>query len=644
MNQSTMPSTTTVPVAERRALRDRLLAGDFPAVAREVESALQRWQTEQSQAAYWGLQDRLQSLCNTRSAFTLPLAEQWRAQSPDESMACLVHGLIATAEATRHRGQGSASSLDAAAWQVVDQHFAVARESLRQVWTLPLMAGPATDALMQRELIRGHSETEALAQFDHLLTHDAQFFAGWNRRLAQLEPRWGGSWPEVEALLRRADTVLRDPLMRDSLHARALWWRADHAWRFEDEDAEALALIEQGLARPMGGWVRSSLLHLRSDIHAHAEHHAEAVQALREAVAAQPDNPSLYLMLGRRLEAAEQMPAAFEAWAQGVEREGDDAHECAYKLGFHLMHAQEEGQEAAQSDPQRAEAVLYAACATAPTRRDQAWCELALGDLYRASDRLRDRARAEAAYQAAGEGGLPQAWTSLARGLDDGVWGAADPVAATAAYRQAAEAGDNAARDLYARRLLDGVGCAPDRVAALPMLRAAGDEDHVEALLQLAATAWHAGQTGLAELWLWRAAAASDENELDATCLLVRGLVSGWFGYTDRALARTLLNHATERASRYDHTVVMLWYAVLYPDVRKDGDELAVIRKQLRKIAKDKTLPDLRRADAQRQLAALPGKWMHTLHLSRPESILMPSLPDEGPQAAFAAAPGAGAA
>lgn len=640
MNPTTMSSTTTVPVDERRALRDRLLAGDFPAVAREVESALQRWQTEQSQAAYWGLQDRLQSLCNTRSAFTLPLAEQWRAQSPDEPMAHLVHGLIATAEATRHRGQGSASSLDATGWQAVDRHFAAARESLLQVWTLPLMAGPATDALMQRELIRGHSETEALAQFDHLLAHDAQFFAGWNRRLAQLEPRWGGSWPEVEALLRRADTVLRDPLMRDSLHARALWWRADHAWRFEDEDAEALALIEQGLARPMGGWVRSSLLQLRSDIHAHVERHAEAVQALREAVAAQPDNPTLHLALGRRLEAAEQMPAAFEAWAQGVEREGDDAHECAYQLGFHLMH----GLEGMPPDSQRAESVLRAACQTAPTRRDRAWCELALGDLYRVTTGFMDRARAEAAYQAAGEGGLPQAWTSLARGLDEGVWGTPDPVAATAAYRQAAEAGDNAARDLYARRLLDGVGCAPDRAAALPMLRAAGDEDHVEALLQLAATAWHAGQTGLAELWLWRAAAASDDNALDATSLLVRGMVSGWFGYTDRALARTLLNHAIERASRYDHRVLMLGYALLYPDVRKDGDELAVIRKQLRKIAKDKTLLDVYRADARRQLAALPGKWTHTLHLSRPDSIPMPSLPDEGPQAAFAAAPGAGAA
>lgn len=640
MNQSTMSSTTTGPVVERRALRDRLLAGDFPAVAREVESALQRWQTEQSQAAYWGLQDRLQSLCNTRSAFTLPLAEQWRAQSPDEPMAHLVHGLIATAEATRHRGQGGVSSLDAAAWQAVDQHFAAARESLLQVWTLPLMAGPATDALMQRELIRGHSETEALAQFDHLLAHDAQFFAGWNRRLAQLEPRWGGSWPEVEALLRRADTVLRDPLMRDSLHARALWWRADHAWRFEDEDAEALALIEQGLARPMGGWVRSSLLQLRSDIHAHVERHAEAVQALREAVAAQPDNPSLYLVLGRRLETAEQMPAAFEAWAQGVELEGDDAHECAYQLGFHLM----DGLEGVLPDPHRAESVLQAACQTAPTRRDRAWCALALGDLYRVTTGFLDRTRAEAAYQAAGEDGLPQAWTSLARALDGGVWGTADPVAATAAYRQAAEAGDNAARDLYARRLLDGVGCAPDRAAALPMLRAAGDEDHVEALLHLAGAAWHAGQTGLAELWLWRAAAASDENELDATCLLVRGLVSGWFGYTDRALARTLLNHATERASRYDYTVLMLWYAVLYPDVRKNGDELVVIRKQLRKIAKDKTLPAQRRTDAELQLAALPGKWMHTLHLSRPDSIPMPLLPDEGPQAAFAAAPGAGAA
>lgn len=624
---------------ECRVLRDRLLAGDFAAVARELEAVLQRWRAEQSHAAYQDLYERLEALCNTRSSFTLPMAEQWLVQSPDEPLALLVHGLIATAEAMRHRGQGGASSVDAAAWQAVDRHFAAARESLLQVWNLPLMAGPATDALMQRELIRGHSETDAIEQFEHLLALDAQYFAGWNRRLAQLEPRWGGSWPEVEALLRRADTVLLDPLMRDSLHARALWWRADNAWTFEKQDAEALALIEQGLAQPMAAWVRSGLLQLRSAIHARAEHHAEAVQAVREAVEAEPDNPSLHLMLGRRLEAAGQAPAAIEAWARGAELEGDDAHECAYKLGFHLMH----GLEGVLPDPHRAESVLQAACATAPTRRDQAWCELALGDLYRVAKEMLHRPRAEAAYQSAGEGGLPQAWTALGKALDEGIWDTPDPVAATAAYRRAAEAGDNSARDLYARRLLDGVGCAPDRSAALPMLRAAGDEDHVDALLSLAGAAWRAGQTGLAELWLWRAAAASDDNELDATSLLVRGMVSGWFGYTDRALARTLLNHATERASRYDYNVLMLWYAVLYPDVRKDGNELDAIRKQLSKIVKDKTLSDQHRADAKRQLAALPGKWMHSLHLSRPETIPMPSLPKEGPQAAFAAAPGAGA-
>src|SRR5262249_9503433 len=98
-----------------------------------------------------------------------------------------------------------------------------------------------------------------------------QSFGLRNARMTQLEPRWGGSYPQMEALAKEAATALKDSAAAAKGAARIPADQADEKQRSKDYYA-ALALYDEALRLdPSAAHVRCERSWVLAQLGRHAE-------------------------------------------------------------------------------------------------------------------------------------------------------------------------------------------------------------------------------------------------------------------------------------------------------------------------------------------------------------------------------------
>lgn len=617
---------------EKCELRQNLLAGNWPAVEVAVMVAREQWQSAPSHETFLTLSHLLIGLTEHQSEFVLEALTRWSQQAPLTGTVWLLLGLTHTKLAAMERGTGSANRVSAQSWKQIAYHYAQAEKAFERALSDGVLPkGAIRSAQMRREQVQGQKEAVADGLFRAFLQEDPQWLAGWKTRMAQLEPRWGGSWPEVEALLELADKTLEDAVSRQDLHLSAIWWRANYAYYFEQDADRALQIAETGLQHEGPAQALANLWELKADIALSQSQLEPAWAAYQKAIALTPEAADLRFNFGNALHRAELCDAAKAQWEVGATLHGNEAHECAYWLGHYLSF----GTEGFPADTARADNLLKQAVEKAGSRKQRAWGYFAQGRLYTAPPQ-QDWIKARACFQAAAEDGLTHAWRFWSRALEEHPEAIPDTaLEITQAYQKGAEAGDTRSRIAYARRLEEGLGCAVDAEQAQTQWALAADAGNYEALLHCAASATRQGDFAQAQALLWQASACADAEETEAANLLVYGGLVGKYAPLADETANELLLHVRQRTSQVCGFSDLLHIAVLFRQLHKDRSEIKALRSWLKKLSRNQNLEKPIREHARVMLRATPAGWMHRFYLKRPKTLPLPPLPQGAYYAAF---------
>lgn len=421
-------------------------SAEWPALTERLERTAEDYRRAPSLHALVQLEGTLHAILRARR----DTLDAWTDAEPDNGWAWLMLGMADTYAGLDARGEETADMLTDAEWDQVATHMNRAQEPLARALQLGVQPGPALAAIGQAATVMGLSEEDHQHLMAQLTEADPNWLPAWSNALARSEARWGGSLAHMGEVLTLAGQAITAPELHRTLTAEYWWWRANRAGALDGDLVTARGHARAGLEDCPPGRMRANLLVLEAQIlsamDASAQEVAESWQA---AVDAAPDDPDHQFDLGLAWVVASDIERATAVFAKLAEATGPKGTEAANFLGRRLAR----GDRGFPRDRAAAERWFHLAAERGPT-----------GKLNLAELRLEDDPHSEEALtlchaaieEGNGYGALPLARAhlargeqaearavlidvpadfaackyALARGLDEGWFGSADPLAA----------------------------------------------------------------------------------------------------------------------------------------------------------------------------------------------------------------------
>lgn len=481
--------------------------------------------------------------------------EEWLQKAPDHTLVQGAVGLWHATKAQQIRGYDRADTVSEDEWRLIQKHFNETEHYLKPLLDQNFPAGVFIEALISKEQICG-SRTQAEKYFDVLVARDTHWLSGWLRILGIRDPRWSGSFADMQDLLDLARKKLSEKDTQE-LTAVYFWRCGTYAYHFEDDCKKALSHYEQALNHA----TRSELIAEVHENRAYAfqmlEDHQAQVDALRLAVEHDPSAQYDYRLALALIEARqwEEAIALLEKTARlNVFDEFSPPLSCALWLGS-IFFDDEDAAAAGLTDHPRAITWLERAVALAPKGCENLGIATnRLGLLYQNSETERDLDKAEHYFRMAIECNNEYAPWNLAQLLKEQN---CDSDEITAMFRHAALLGHDAARE-EAIKLSSGK-TDPETMLWLEEMVDRGNKDVVSVF---AASLLTSGRREAAEILLWQFS-AGEENS-DIAYILGRALLDGYFGKPEPACVSEFMNALLPHAPLYYETAFdfMLTYAV----------------------------------------------------------------------------------
>jgi len=208
--------------------------------------------------------------------------KEWSQQMPRSYAAHTARGVYYLWRGIEARGTGFASETPAEQMQAMTALLDRAAAELER--SVPLTPKPYISHLSFVTLSRYVGERElGERHYKEALAIAPQSVSVRQARMTMLEPRWGGSYRQMEALAKESAAALKDPAAAAKIAARI---PADHAQERQTakDYAAALGLYDEALRLdPSAAPLRCERSWLLSQLGRHGEAYAEAKRGLSEA-------------------------------------------------------------------------------------------------------------------------------------------------------------------------------------------------------------------------------------------------------------------------------------------------------------------------------------------------------------------------
>ncbi len=602
-------------MSESNTLRAAMHAGDFDLLEQALADAYAAYRQQPGRQTCDQISRLYRQLTEAAQDQDLAAVEAWLASRPDSGWAHAVAGLLHTDIARETRGASTSGGVSEQDWAQIRKHYDLAEPLLRRSMALGVPAGRQLEALMQRQQVIGQ-QTEAERLFGELREVDPQWYGGWRTMQAIKEPRWGGSVPEMQALLDEARSGLQDPQSVTDLEASHHWWVGSYAYSFREDSEQALQHYQQALSFAATPPVVGQIHHYRALALRDLDRLAEATDAWRAAVAADPDAEYFY-ELARSLVKQEKLDEAEQFFRVAIDKGGTYGYWSARYLAYDLG----QGDDGFRCDPLEAIRLYEVANQLARGTAQQIPCLVATAYLLRSTEAHGDRPRAAELFrQAYGLGDLRAMVILGDMQREAEIEGGA--TAAFESYQLAAEQEDSLAQERLGFCLLEGQGCEPSIEAGRHWLEKAGMQGSQAALRWLVQDAFSRGDRTRTEILLWQACSKQDAYMAGYT--LARGLIEGWFGAPDLTRADEVLSLFL---TQHDHADSKILTAITrYPHYRGGWDTIKPALKALKSWQGNDARMDLATKYVLRQL---PGSYFGYLLWARPEKLTPPPPPPD---------------
>jgi len=211
-----------------------------------------------------------------------PLLKEWTQQMPRSYGAHTARGVYYLWRGVEARGTAFARETPAEQMQAMNALLDHAAAELER--SVPLTAKPYISHLSFVTLSRYVGDRDlGDRHYKDALAIAPQSLSVRQARMTILEPRWGGSYRQMEALAKEAAGELKDASAAAKLAARIPADRADEKQRSKDYDA-ALGLYDEALRLdPSAAHMRCERSWVLSQLGRHPEAYAEAKRGLVEA-------------------------------------------------------------------------------------------------------------------------------------------------------------------------------------------------------------------------------------------------------------------------------------------------------------------------------------------------------------------------
>ena len=252
---------------------------DYAALEQLLSLKQQRY--EQDPAAERELETAFRSF-RYLGANAEPVLKEWSQQMPRSYAAHTARGVYYLWRGVEARG--TAFSRETSEEQMHAMNVLLDRAQLELEGSLTLSAKPYISHLSFITLSRYLGDHElGDRHYREALAIAPQSLTLRQARMTTLEPRWGGSYRQMEALAKESSAQLKDPAAAAKLAARIPADRADEKQRSKDY-AAALALYDEALRLdPSAARIRCERSWVLGQLARHAEAYAEAKRGFTEA-------------------------------------------------------------------------------------------------------------------------------------------------------------------------------------------------------------------------------------------------------------------------------------------------------------------------------------------------------------------------
>lgn len=536
----------------------------------------------------------------------------WRDQAPDDPYASFCLAALHFRQAWRHRGGALAHLVSEADWQALREHCEQGRALAEHALAGGGPAGHLLVWLMWEQQVIG-TQHQAELIFNRAQELDPHWLGCWENMICIKDPRWGGSEPEMRAILELGRQHFTDPGCQSRLEARFALALGGYLFRFQDDHAGALALLEPARELQASDHIRASI---QEECAWCYQAQGRPEQALAAWVAAAELYPvglyywQAYQQLRYQLDRPEAALACLE---EGSACDDDEGARCTYALGL----AWRDREMGLERDMGKSRQYLEKAIRQYQDLDNEemlAWCYDGLGFCYLFDPALRDVAQAIACFERAIALGLAQGYLSMANIYRCNEYGLEDQELANRWILKAGEAGHDQAFYQYVHRVVDDLGARADLDTKKDLLRQSAERGDPDALRRLAGLELHHGTPAEAEKLLWQAVQEDDELEDSrAAFALAYGLCNGWFGDRDSRRATEVLEHSIRKQHRWGqpcYLLVMLLSALSTHLIKQNWGSVKELRGVLENCLQEYAEHTLQGQSARRMLAVLPGSWL----------------------------------
>lgn len=545
----------------------------------------------------------------------IAVLEEWLAQAPDDPYAnlCLADQIYGVAGG--HRGCDLADTVSDEDWQAIHHYCEQAAELAEKSIALGGPAGYAINLLMWQEQVIG-SQHRAEQLLNRAIELDPTWLGCWLHMLSIKDPRWGGSDPEMRAILKLAEQYFDHPRMLDDLHGKFAIALGGYRFRFEDDHERALALLLPAWKLNPKDFRAAAIREETAWAYQGLQDYEKAAEAWLAAAEKYPCGEYFRQAAWCFREKLDAPEKTLECYEKAADYEDDDAAWCIYFLAL----AYRDRELGVERDMPKARAYFEKLIGMGENISDDsllAWAYDGLASTYLIDDAWRDVPQAIAWYEKSVALGLPDSMRSMGWVYADPRYAYENPELATEWFKRAGEAGDDQGFRLYVHRVVDEIGIKADVQTKMDLLRQAAERGDPSALRRLAGLELQHGEARQAEMLLWQAVQEDDDlMDSRAAFALAYGLANGWFGAKDEGRAVEVLKEAIRkqrRSGRPCYVLLMLLSSLTYPLFAKDWAAIQELRGVLEECQAECSDGDqVVAADARRQLAALPASWLGT--------------------------------
>lgn len=158
--------------------------------------------------------------------------KRWEEESPDSTSASLARAQYYINRAWFFRGNGLAHTVSKEAWPIFYQNMDAAEKTLMKIYGARIQNPRWFDMMFEIYGIKSSqiSSTEHQKLLQDFLEHGQGYPPAYQSALHYLDPRWGGSFQQVEALVMMANQKTAKE-EQGTLYAR-LYWNFETSYRY----------------------------------------------------------------------------------------------------------------------------------------------------------------------------------------------------------------------------------------------------------------------------------------------------------------------------------------------------------------------------------------------------------------------------